>query len=231
MFQAFPLQLSLPALAVEGVRACEPVDEAELERRRGLIYGRQTPRGGNLDRTGLSSAEIRIHTLLDGVQDLGTIALRAGLGLDEVVPVIRGLEMTGLVELKTAAAQNLVVLLEDDPRTAALVQGVLGPEGLGYSLKQVRDRVAVQLLLRRNPSALVLMALDGDEQETLYQALKEHAPPSTRFVAIRRLDDEGELARLDALGLDGVLQRPLEESDLKATVKHLFHAGAMAGVS
>jgi CheY-like chemotaxis protein len=229
MFQAFPLQLSLPALAVEGVRVCEPTEEPE--RFGSLIYGRQAPRGGNLDRTGLSPAALRIHTLLDGVQDLATIANRAGLELAEVVPVIRGLELTGLVEVKTAAAQNLVILVEDDTRTVATIQSVLGPEGLGYPLKHVRDRVAVQLLLRRNPSALVLMALDDPAHEALYQAMKQHAPPGARFVAIRQLDEEGELARLDALGFDGVLQRPLAESDLRATVKHLLSAGAMAGVS
>ncbi len=231
MFQAFPLQLSLPALAIEGVRACEPTDPDDCERWRPLIYGRQAPRGGNLDRTGLSSTEIRIHTLLDGVQDLATVAQRSGLEIDQVVPVIRGLEMTGLVELKTTTAQTVVILLEDDPRTVALIQSVLGPEGLGYQLKHVRDRVAVQLLLRRNPSALVLMAIDHDEQESLYQAMKEHAPRSTRFVGMRCLDEEGELARLDALGLDGLLQRPVAESDLRATLKHLMQPVAMAGVS
>ena len=91
--------------------------------------------------------------------------------------------------------------------------------------------MAVQLLLRRNPSAVVLMAIDHDEQESLYKALKKHAPPSTRFVGIRRLDDEGELVRLDALGLDGVLQRPLAETDLRATVNHLLRSESLAGVS
>lgn len=231
MFQAFPLQSSLPALAVEGVRVREPAATGELDRCRGLVYGRQNPRGGNLDRTGLSPSEIRIHTLLDGHLDLATVALRAGLQLDDVIPVIRGLEMTGLVEHKTAAAQALIVLLEDDPRTVDAIQGVLGPDGEGFPIRHVHDRVAVQLLLRRNPAALVLMAIDRDEQEALFQALKEIAPPTARFVGIRRLDDENELERLDLLGLDGVLQRPLAESDLRATVKHLLGAGALAGVS
>jgi CheY-like chemotaxis protein len=229
MFQAFPLQLSLPALAVEGVRACEPA--GDLDRWRGMVYGRQNPRGGNLDRTGMSPAEIRVHTLLDGLLDLATVALRGNLGLGDVVSVIRGLEMTGLVEHKSAMAQSLILLLEEDSRTVSLIQSVLGPEGDGFPIKHVHDRVAVQLLLRRNPSALVLMAIDRGEQETLFRALKEHAPPTTRFVGIRHLDDEGELVRLDALGLDGILQRPLLESDLRATVKHLLTAGQMAGVS
>src|SRR4051794_18100392 len=229
MFQAFPLQLSLPALAVLGTRLCEPT--ADPLHWGPSTYGRQNPRGGNLDRTGLSPAEIRVHTLLDGVQDLSSVARRAGLDLDDVVPVIRGLEMVGLVEPRTVSSQTLILIIEDDPRTVAVIQEVLGADGEGYTVKPVRDRVAVQLLLRRSPHALVLMALDREEQESLFQAMKEHAPPTSRFVAIRNLDDEDELARLDALGLDGILQRPLNESDLKATVKHLLGAGAMAGVS
>ncbi len=78
MFQAFPLQISLPALAVEGARVCEMLGPDELPRWRNLTYARQTPRGGNLDRTGLTAAEIRVHTLLDGIQDLASVAQRAG---------------------------------------------------------------------------------------------------------------------------------------------------------
>ena len=219
MFQAFPLQISLPALIVEGVRRCEPTGNAEAWRSR--LFVRQNPRGGNLDRTGLSPAEIKIHTMLDGQHDLGSIARATGLGLADVANVVRGLELTGQVEARAAMAQAMVILLEDEPATAGLIQRVLGPDGLGYPLKHVRDRVAAQLLLRRNPGALVLLAIDRPEHEANYRALRDQAPAATRFVGIQSFDGEEELARLDALGLDGVLHRPVSEPDLRATVKHL----------
>ena len=45
MFQAFPLQLSVAALVVEGSRCCDPVVDAHDWER--LVFARQTPRGGN----------------------------------------------------------------------------------------------------------------------------------------------------------------------------------------
>ena len=62
MFQAFPLQLSVPALVVEGSRCCDPVlDAHDWEQ---LVFARQTTRGGNPDRAGLAPAAIKIHALL-----------------------------------------------------------------------------------------------------------------------------------------------------------------------
>ena len=62
------------------------------------IFGRQTPRGGNPDRAGLAPAVIKIHTLLDGARTLGDVAQQSGLDLTEVVAIVRGLELAGLVE-------------------------------------------------------------------------------------------------------------------------------------
>ncbi|MGE3821014.1 MAG: PleD family two-component system response regulator, partial [Isosphaeraceae bacterium] len=84
MFQAFPLQTSLPALAVEGVKRCEGND---LESLGGVYFARRSPRGGNVDRAGLSPAEIRIHTMLDGGDSLANVAVKAGLCLAEVAAV------------------------------------------------------------------------------------------------------------------------------------------------
>jgi hypothetical protein len=229
MFQAFPLQTSLTALAVEGVRRCEPV--AEVEPWRSRIYVRQTPRGGNLDRAGLSPVEIKIQTLLDGQHELGRIAEATGLALGDVVNVVRGLELTGLVEHRASAPQAMILILEEDAATVGLIQRVLGLDGLGYTLKHVRDRVAAQLLLRRTPCALMILALDRTEHEANYRTLRDQAPAATRFVGIRNIEEEGELARLDALGLDGVLHRPVSEPDLRATVNHLVKSNPLAKVS
>lgn len=220
MFQAFPLQISLTALAVEGVRRCErPEDPSRLS---SLIFARQAPRGGSLDRTGLSPTELKLHSLMDGNLDLGAIARETGLSLTDVSIVARGLELVGMAERRSAPAGASVLVLEDDLDTVRIIQEVFGPSGLGYQLKVVRDRVAAQLLLRRNKFDLVLMALDRADQEQFYRLSKTQAPASTRFVGILAIHDEAQLVRLDAMGLDGILHRPLTEEDLLATVSHLL---------
>ncbi|HEV3162909.1 MAG TPA: response regulator [Isosphaeraceae bacterium] len=227
MFQAFPLQVSLTALAVEGVRRCERPDDPA--RCGSLIFARQAPRGGSLDRTGLSPTELKLHSLMDGNVDLAAIARETGLGLIDVAIVARGLELAGLAERRSAPAGASVLVLEDDIETVRIVQEAFGPSGKGYQLKVVRDRVAAQLLLRRNKFDLVLMALDRPDQEQFYRFSKSQAPSSTRFVGILAIHDESELVRLEAMGLDGILHRPLTEDDLLSTVNHLMEAEVPVG--
>ncbi|HEV3120420.1 MAG TPA: response regulator [Isosphaeraceae bacterium] len=222
MFQAFPLQLSLPALLVEGTRRCAP--RPNLAEWANVILARHSQRGGNLDRAGLSPAEVRMHALLDGTNTLAAVAQGAGIDLAEAALVARGLELAGLLERRQGAAHGSILVLEDDPESARLMQRVLGPEGTGYELKVVRDRVGAQLLLRRGKYDVVMMALDQAEQEPFYRACRTQAPAGTKFVGILRLDAGCPLARVDALGLDGVLHRPVAEADLLATIKHLMTA-------
>jgi hypothetical protein len=75
------------------------------------------------------------------------------------------------------------------------------------------------------------MGLDRADQEAAFRAFKEVADRSTRFAGISGIDDEGELARLDAMGLDGVMRRPLTEGDLRTTTKHLLNGAAMADIA
>jgi CheY-like chemotaxis protein len=220
MFQAFPLQLSAAALIVEGTRHARPLLVAAEWG--ALIFARQTARGGNPDRAGLSNAEIKLHTLLDGTRPLSEVARQAGMGLDDAALMACGLELAGLAERRTPALTEAILALDEDPEALRLVQRVLGPEGTNHQLKAVRDRVAAQLLLRRQVFNLVILPVDRPEQEAFFQACKQQSAAGTRFIGIATIDSESEVARLDAIGLDGVLHRPLGERDLLSTVQHLL---------
>ena len=174
---------------------------------------------------------MKVHSLLDGTQPLAAIAEAVGLGVADVAGVARGLELTGLVERRSPSAHASILVLEDDPETVRTVQRILGADGEDYGIKVVRDRVGAQLLLRRQPFDLVMMALDRADQEAFYRTAKEASSPNTRFVGILGLDDESQLARLDAMGLDGILHRPVTEADVRATVKHLLFSEGLAAVA
>jgi DNA-binding response OmpR family regulator len=220
MFQAFPLQLSLPALAVEGIRRCDPTTDPGPFAQ--AVFARQTPRGGNLDRTGLGPVEMKAYTLFDGSMAMADVAAQVGLTVEATADIARGLELAGLVERRAASAGASILVVDDDPEAARTIQASLGPEGRGCQVKVVRDKVGAQLLLRRQRFELVIIALDRPDHEAFLRACREHCPESSRFVGIAGLTDEDELNRLDAMGLDGILHRPLSESDLTATVDHLL---------
>ena len=112
--------------------------------------------------------------------------------------------------------------MEDDPETVRLIREVLGPEGANYQLKIVHDRIATQLMLRRQTFQLVILAMDRSEHEAFFRACKQQNTNGTRYIGILNIDDESELARLDAMGLDGVIHRPVNETNLIATVNHLL---------
>jgi CheY-like chemotaxis protein len=229
MFQAFPLQLSLPALAVEGVRLCDPAGDASTGDP--LLFARQTPRGGNLDRAGLSPLEMRVYALFDGATELGEVAERAGTTAETAADLARGLELVGLVERRPPTSGGSILVLDDDPESVRFLQATLGPDGLGHQVKAVRDKVGAQLLLRRQRFDLVVLALDRPGIETFLPDCRQLVPETTRLVGIAGLEDEDELTRLDALGLDGILHRPLAEPDVRSTVDHLLDAREPAGAA
>jgi CheY-like chemotaxis protein len=220
MFQAFPLQTSVPALLVEGLRLCDGA--ADLGEWESVICVRHSPRGGNPDRAGLPAAAIKIHTLFDGARSVGEVAGHSGLDLGEVVATARGFELAGLVERRAPSSSASILVVEDDPDTIRLIRHTLGDGGCNHQLKVVADRIAASLLLRRQSFHLVMMALDRPEQEGFYRACKQQHANGTRYVAILSIDEESELTRLDAMGFDGVIHRPVSESDLAATVNHLL---------
>jgi CheY-like chemotaxis protein len=227
MFGAFPLQSSLAALAVEGVALGDPGTDADAA----LVFARLTPRGGNLDRAGLSPAAMKAYALFDGALPLGEVAGRAGLSPAAASDVARGLERVGLLERRRAGVGAAVLVLEEDADAVRLLLHTLGPDGLGHQVRAVRDRVGAQLLLRRQRFDLVILALDRPGAEAFVPACRGLCPEGTRLVGLTGLEDEDELARLDALKLDGILTRPLAEADVRSAAAHLLRAREPAGAA
>ncbi|MFO0956212.1 MAG: response regulator [Isosphaeraceae bacterium] len=220
MFQAFPLQVSLPALLVEGMPLTRPIPD--LGPWAGRVYARQSPRGGNPDRTGLGLAPMKLAGLLDGSLTLAQAAERAGCDLAEAADAARALAMAGILEEKAASSRGSVLIIEEDPETARTLQRLLGQGGEGCQVRVVRDKLGAQLLLRRSAVDLILLPLDDPEQHACFSACRALAQAATRFIGLVSIEDEAQLTRLDALGLDGVLHRPLVEEDVRATVQHLL---------
>ena len=76
-----------------------------------------------------------------------------------MIATVHGLELAGMLERRNPSSTEAILALDDDPETVRLIQRVLGPEGTNHQVKVVRDRVAAQLLLRRQSFNLVILAL------------------------------------------------------------------------
>jgi CheY-like chemotaxis protein len=227
VFRAFPLQMSLPALAVEGVRRCNPV--IDINSWAGLVFRRPAIPGANTDRAGLSTVASKIHSSLDGLRDLETLAREFGLGLADVVNLIQGLELIGLVERRSD--DILVLVLEDDPTTIEVIKQALQEKSLRCQFKIVQERVAAQLLMKRARFDIIMLALDRPDQEQFYSSIRAQSPPTTRFVGLTRFSDEAELLRLDSLGLDGIIERPVDAKAVQETIRLLVDSSSLSRAS
>jgi CheY-like chemotaxis protein len=227
VFRAFPLQMSLPALAVEGVRRCDPIRDASSWT--SAVYRRPTLVGANPDGAGLSAVTSKIHAALDGMRDLETLSREFELGLEDVVNMVRGLELIGLVERRSDDAQVLV--LEEDPTAIEVIKQALQEKSLHCQFKIVQERVAAQLLMKRGRFDIVMLALDQPDQEQFYSAMRTQSPATTRFVGLTKFIEEAELVRLDSIGLDGIIERPITVEAVKETVKLLVGSRSLERVS
>jgi CheY-like chemotaxis protein len=227
IFQAFPLNVSLPALTVEGVRRCDPISDPSTWAN--LVYHRSTFGGSNPDRAGLSPLAVKLHASLDGRRDLAAIAREFEVNLEDAAYLARGLELAGLVERRSE--EVLILVLEDDPATIEVIQEALSSESLKCQFKIVQDRVAAQLLLRRARFDIIVVSIDGPEEEQLYNVLRTQVAAEMRFVGIASVSEESELMRLDSIGLDGIIERPVSKGAIIETIKMLSQARFLSMVS
>lgn len=157
-----PLDISLLALLVEGAIHGESSGsyDAMLDKQ----YRRRAIRGQNLDRAGLSARHMKILGLLSELRSVDELASQLGWEKDEVCRVLHGFVMAELVEEQQRAAGGNVVIFETDPAAVQQLRRECSESSNRYQAKVVRDRLGLQLLLKR--SVVDTLVFPGDDSET-----------------------------------------------------------------
>lgn len=161
MYRSLPLDVSLLALLVEGATHDDPAQlPAEAPE---TTYVRRAIRGQNLDRAGLSARHMKILGLLSESRSLEELATLLKWEPLEVRQVLHGFVLAELVQMGTRASGGQVVIFEPNPSVAQHLRTALGESANGYATKVVRDRLALQLVLKRTrPDVLVFSAEDKE---------------------------------------------------------------------
>lgn len=155
-----PLDISLLALLIEGaVRNGEDRLPAENP---GTTYVRRAIRGQNLDRAGLSARHMKILGLLSEPRSSQDLASLLGWEILEVRQVLHGFQLAELVETGIRADAGQFVVYEPNPALAQHLRTSLRENTSRYAGKVVRDRLALQLILKRARPDVLVFAADDD---------------------------------------------------------------------
>lgn len=163
-----PLDISLLALLVEG--AIHSAPEQLPPEVPNTTYVRRAIRGQNLDRAGLSARHMKILGLLSEPRSGIELASLLGWEPTEVRQVLHGFQLAELIETGTRADAGQFIVYEPDPAMAQHLRSTLRENSSRYVGKVVRDRLALQLVLKRGRPDVVIFAADD---EASCKAIKE----------------------------------------------------------
>jgi CheY-like chemotaxis protein len=232
LFRKIPLDISLAALLVEAALTCP--DQALPQQNEQVRYVRHGQRGQNLDRTGLTAQHMKILGYLADPVTLPTLAQRAGLQNDEVRRVLYGFQLAEWVQSNEQGESRFIVALEPDRTGGARLRELLNRPHSPYTGKVVRDRLGIQLLVKRNKPDAILVCADSDDHCSLLRELrgwKELA--GVKFVGIvppAKNAAAGTTEKIKSLGLDATLERPYIDQDVLETLGRLFGQGGTTAV-
>jgi hypothetical protein len=213
------LDSSVVALLVE---AALRVDEQELpESPPERLYVRRTIRGQNLDRAGLSPQHQKILASLGDPRPLTELAEQMDWETDEVRRVLYGLWLADLVEVQTRVAGHCAVVLETDTAMALHLREFFSGPDCSWNLKVVRDRLSLQLVLKRHRPDVLAVAVDtetGCRAVAEIQSLRGSELAEAAWVA---LGSEEPLSGEPPLEWSARLVRPYSAEELLETLEHV----------
>lgn len=216
LFARSPLEASLASLLVDAsVNALEAPECDEY-----TAWVRKALRGQNLDRGGLDAKHMKLLSYLEDAATPQQLADKTGMEREEICRVLVGLEMVDWVERKAHKQTRQLIAMESDRDAANMLRNLLTSEDNDVSGRVVRDRLGLQLLLKRNCPDAVLLPMDAPESAEVAQTLRgsdEHQ--NVRVIGVSSGDEHES-----DIGADAVLTRPYTLEDVLAVVDQALHA-------
>lgn len=205
-----PLEISLLALLVEGALHDEPAADPESENQ---TFVRRAIRGQNLDRAGLMARHMKVLNVIADPKDVTQIAATLGWEIEEVRQVLKGFVMAELVEQRTQAVAGQFLVFEPNSSEAQIMRCSLEDSDKRYSGKVVRDKLALQLVLKRSvPHTLVFAADDDSACQSIAKlfATQHPAAASVKRIAMIGAEDPNSVDWNQRVGFvpDEILLRP-----------------------
>jgi len=177
-----PLDISLLALLVEGAIYA---DEADALAEQGDSYVRRAIRGQNLDRAGLAARHMKVLNSLSEPKSTNELAEKLGWDTDEVRQVLSGFVLAELVEQRTQSVSGQFLVFEPDGHKAQAIRDSLEESDGRYVGKVVRDKQALQLVLKRHVPHTILFSGDDDDSSRLMKQL--FATNNPKAVKVKRV--------------------------------------------
>ena len=137
---------------------------------------------------------------------------------DEVRRVLYGLWLADLIDVQTRTAGHCAVVLETDTAMALQLREYAAAEPAPWNLKVVRDRLSLQLVLKRHRPDVMVVSVDS---EAGCRAVEEILHWQTRELSQRRLGGSGQRGQPSpgelSLEWSARLARPYAASELFET--------------
>lgn len=208
-----PLDTSVVALLVEGYTATSA--EAPPLFSDQQMFSRRAIRGQNLDRAGLNARHQRLLALLNDPISLLEMVDKLDWAAGEVSRVLQALVLADLVEVKTVTAGPTVVVLDPDPRMTLQLRQLAGSSDCPFTLKVVRDRLSFQLVLRRQPPDIAVLAFDYEIGRQVVSEFSE-ALDDVKVLGIGSVVSPGDTS------CQAKISRPYRVDDLFSLIQQLY---------
>lgn len=216
LFAKSPLETSLTALLVDGAMALYEENDTDGS----VAWVRCALRGQNLDRSGLDADHMKLLTYLEDPVTLAQLAERTGKDRANIVRVLTGFEMAAWIERREHRPTRQLIAMESERSGATLLRDLLNSDENDVSGRVVRDRLGLQLLLKRNRPDAVLLPMDDPAAFELARSSGGGDHP-VRIIGISSCSETDADVTPDA-----VLTRPYTLDDVLAVVDQTLNEAA-----